>query len=161
MKMEIVHTNEMTSFVGIRAHSIMANLGEATNLAFEELIRRRNEIQNILDQEITYGISPPNYKGNQGPVDFYCCYEVKPLASLPHGMVHIHMPPRMYSVTYYKGPASRTESAYNFTTNWLRENGYEYDDVSYYFERYDQQTIIENDDPGNEVKIYCPIKKKG
>lgn len=29
--MEIVHSNEMTSFVGIRAHSIIANLGEATN----------------------------------------------------------------------------------------------------------------------------------
>lgn len=160
MKIELIETSEMTSYVGIRATSTMTNLGEAVNEAFKQLTKRQDEITNLVDRTVTYGITPPNYKGNDGSLDFYCCYEVKPLAILPHGMVHIHLLPRMYSVTHYRGPASRSYTAYDFTSKWLFDNGYAYDDVSYYFERYDDKTIIEDDNENNEIVIYCPIKKK-
>ncbi|AOZ92555.1 GyrI-like domain-containing protein [Paenibacillus crassostreae] len=160
MRIEIMQTNQITSFVGIRAISLMTELGDNVNHAFKGLIEIKNEIKNITNPEVTYGITPPNYKGNSGLLDFYCCYEVDPLANLPHGMIQIHILPRVYSVTYYKGPASKTYSAYDFTSNWLKENRYEYDDVSYYFEKYDEKTIRENDDDRNEITIYCPIKKK-
>jgi predicted transcriptional regulator YdeE len=42
----------------------------------------------------------------------------------------------------------------------MNENGYTYDDVAYYFERYDEKTIIEDDNDKNEIKIYCPVKKR-
>ncbi|QYR24376.1 effector binding domain-containing protein [Paenibacillus sp. sptzw28] len=102
----------------------------------------------------------PNYKGNAGLLDFYCCYEVDPVANVPHGMVHIHLLPRMYSATHYKGPAGRTSTAYDYTSGWLQENGYSYDDIDYYFEKYDGKTIRDSEDQRNEVKIYCPVKKR-
>ncbi|WP_027087890.1 GyrI-like domain-containing protein [Cohnella panacarvi] len=160
MRVEIIQTSQITSFVGIRAISLMSELGDNVSHAFKELEERKKEIKNVTNLEVTYGISPPNYKGNKGLLDFYCCYEVDPITNLPHEMIHIQILPRLYSVTNYKGPASKTYTAYDFTSNWLKENGYEYDDVSYYFEKYDEKTIRENDDDRNEITIYCPIKKK-
>ncbi|MDQ0917023.1 hypothetical protein [Paenibacillus sp. V4I5] len=83
-----------------------------------------------------------------------------PLENLPHGMVNIHLLPRIYSMTHYRGSASKTVTSYDYTTKWMNENGYINDDVSYYFERYDEKTIIESDDERNEIKIFCPVKKK-
>jgi predicted transcriptional regulator YdeE len=74
-------------------------------------------------------------------VDFYCCYEVKLISKLPHGMVHIRLLPRAYTLTHFVGPISQTESAYDYTSKWMIENGYTYDDVSNYFETYDEKTI--------------------
>jgi predicted transcriptional regulator YdeE len=48
----------------------------------------------------------------------------------------------------------------DYTTRWLLENGYTYDDVAYYFEKYDEKTIRESDDDQNEITIFCPVKKK-
>ncbi|SDX50348.1 GyrI-like domain-containing protein [Paenibacillus sp. CF384] len=160
MKIEIVQTNAIASYVGVRASSLMTNLGSAVSSALQEVVERSNEIANIRNREVTYGITPPNYKGNDGLLDFYCCYEVEPLANVPQGMVHLHLLPRLYSVTYYRGAASKLVTAYDFTSQWLAENGYEYDDVSYYLERYDEKTTRETDDERNEIAIYCPIKKK-
>ncbi|WP_169091659.1 GyrI-like domain-containing protein [Paenibacillus sp. PL91] len=160
MDIQIVQTSNISAFVGVRASANMSNLGECIEHAFKELKRRRNEIKNIKNPNVTFGISPPNYKGSTGVVDFYCCFEVEPLENLPHGMVHIHLLPRTYSMTHYIGPASKTVTAYNYTTKWIKENGFINDDVSYYFERYDEKAIRESDDDGNEIKIFCPVKKK-
>ncbi|MBP3963228.1 GyrI-like domain-containing protein [Paenibacillus lignilyticus] len=160
MKIEIIQTSTISSFVGVRASSLMSNLGNAVNQALHEVVRRSDEIGNIRNREVTYGITPPNYKGNDGLLDFYYCYEVEPLSNVPHGMVHLHLLPRVYSVTYYRGAASKLVTAYEFTSKWIAENGYEYDDVSYYFERYDEKTMRETDDVRNEITIYCPIKEK-
>ncbi len=160
IEIEIVQTSNISAFVGVRASTSMSNLGTGVGHAFDELIRRRDEINNIKNPNVTYGISPPNYKRNNGMLDFYCCYEVDPLENLPGGMVHIHLLPRTYSKTHYRGPASQTVTAYDFTTKWLDENGYSYDDVAYYYERYDEKTIREFDDERNEIIIFCPVKKK-
>ncbi|RKP58316.1 AraC family transcriptional regulator [Cohnella endophytica] len=160
MRIEIIQTNEITSYVGVRANSYMTNLGAAVEAAFNELINRREEIKHITSHKVTYGITPPNYKGNSGLVDFYCCYEVDPIGNLPQGMIHIHLLPRTYSVTHYKGPSNKIVKAYDYTTKWLEENGYEYDDTSYYFERYDEKTIRGTDDESSEILIYCPVKRK-
>ncbi|WP_308639792.1 GyrI-like domain-containing protein [Paenibacillus silvisoli] len=160
MKIELVETSELTAFVGVRAVSLMSDLGSAAERGFNELLQRRDEIQTVKNPHVTYGITPPNYKGNDGLLDFYCCYEVDPLIKLPAGMVHIHLLPRLYTATHYKGPASKSYEAYDFTSGWLRENGNEYDDVSYYLERYDEKTLRDNDDERNEVVIYCPVRKK-
>lgn len=160
MKVELIQTDQMTTCVGIRAVSLMSELGDQVSSAFAQLAARKHEIQTIKNPETTYGITPPNYKGNDGPLDFYCCYEVDPLISLPQGMTLLHIPPRAYAATTYQGPASQTYTAYDFTTNWLRENGYAYDDVSYYYEKYDAKTIRANDDARNEMTIYCPVKKQ-
>ncbi|MCJ8010778.1 GyrI-like domain-containing protein [Paenibacillus sp. KQZ6P-2] len=159
MKVEIVETKNITTYVGIRATAYFSNLGESINHAFIELTRRKDEILNIKNLNVTYGITPPNYKGNTGLVDFYCCYEVEPIFNVPQGMVHIHLLPRTYTLTHYVGPASQTGTAYDYTSNWMNENGYTYDDVAYYFERYDEKTIIKDDNEKNETKIYCPVKK--
>ncbi|MFD0620182.1 GyrI-like domain-containing protein [Paenibacillus sp. GCM10027629] len=160
MKVEIVDIPKITSYVGIRASEYFSNLGQSINYSFKELINRQDEIKNIVNPSVTFGVSPPNYKGNKGRVDFYCCYEVSPIANVPHGMMHIHILPRTYSKTYYKGPISKTETAYDYTSNWLKENGYTYDEVEHYFERYDERTIVSHDDEANELIIYCPVKKK-
>lgn len=160
MNIEIVHTDTITAFVGVRAESTMAELGFHVKRAFDELVERRHEIKNIKNPKVSYGITPPNYKGNNGPVDFYCCYEVEPLANVPHGMVHIHLLPRMYSITHYIGAASESFTAYDFTSQWLLENGYSYDDIDYYFERYDEKSAVGADQEQTEVKIYCPVKKE-
>lgn len=160
MKVEIVETENITTYVGIRATADFANLGETVNHAFIELTRRKDEILNIKNPNVTYGITPPNYKGNTGLVDFYCCHEVEPISNLPHGMVHFHLLPRMYTLTHYIGPASQTGTAYDYTSNWINDNGYTYDDVACYFERYDKKTSINDDNEKNEIQIYCPVKKK-
>ncbi|MCR8644793.1 GyrI-like domain-containing protein [Paenibacillus sp. N1-5-1-14] len=159
MHIEIIDTEEITTYVGIRATANFFNMGESVNQAFMELERRKDEIRHITNPTVTYGITPPNYKGNTRVIDFYCCYEVEPMLNLPHGMVHIHLLPRLYSLTHYVGPSSLTGTAYDYTSKWLSENGYAYDDVAYYFERYDELTIRDNDTVKNEVNIYCPVKK--
>jgi len=159
MKVEIVESRTLTTYVGIRATAIYSQLGEHVSHAFRELTRRKDEIHNINNPHVTYGITPPNYKGNTGPVDFYCCYEIEPMTHLPHGMVHIHLLPRIYALTHYVGPISQTGTAYDYTSKWLNQHGYAYDDVSYYVERYDEKTIIEDDYEKNEIKIYCPVRK--
>ena len=160
MDIQIIQTDAITAYVGVRAASTMAELGYNVKRAFAELAERRHEIKNIKNPLVTYGITPPNYKGNNGQVDFYCCYEVEPLANVPHGMVHIHLLPRMYSVTDYIGPASESFSAYDFTSSWLLENGYSYDDIDYYLERYDELKAGEAGHEQTEIKIYCPVKKR-
>lgn len=160
MEIKIVQTDNISAFVGVRASANMSNLENKIKIAYDELIRRQSEIKNIKNPNVTYGISPPNYKSNNGTVDFYCCFEVEPIENLPHGMVHIHLLPRTYSLTHYKGLASQTVTAYDFTTKWLNENGYTYDDTAYYFERYDEKTIRELNDEQYEMKIFCPIKMK-
>jgi len=159
MKVEIVETKKIMTFVGIRATEYFSELGNGVNRAFTELVNRKDEIRHIKNPIATYGITPPNYKGNPGQVDFYCCYEVEPIANVPHGMVHLHVLPRLYSLTSYAGPISKTGTAYDFTSKWMNENGYAYDDVEYYFEKYDGRTIRDHDDDRNEIKIYCPVKK--
>lgn len=159
MKVEIIETKDITTYVGIRATAYISMLGENINKGFLELTRRREEIPNVKNPNVTFGITPPNYKENQGLVDFYCCYEVEPFSKLPNEMVHIHLLPRTYSLTHYVGPISQTETAYEYTSRWIHKNGYTYDDVAYYFEKYDEKTIIENDNEKNEIKIYCPVKK--
>jgi predicted transcriptional regulator YdeE len=74
-------------------------------------------------------------------------------------MVHIRLLPRAYTLTHFVGPISQTESAYDYTSKWMIENGYTYDDVSNYFETYDEKTIKKDDSEKNEIKIYCPVKK--
>ncbi|GMK40201.1 hypothetical protein PCCS19_32560 [Paenibacillus sp. CCS19] len=160
MRVEIVETDGISAYVGVRASSTFDQLGSTVSRAFDELMTRRDEIKNIKSDNVTYGITPPNYKGNNGIVDFYSCYEVDPFESLPHGMVHLHLLPRLYAVTYYKGPASQTGNAYDFTSQWLKDNGYEYDDVAYYLERYDEKTIPGSDDERNEIQIWSPVKKR-
>jgi hypothetical protein len=59
MEIEIVQTSNISAFVGVRASANMSNLGESIGSAFNELIRRRNEIKNIKNPNVTYGISPP------------------------------------------------------------------------------------------------------
>lgn len=159
MKVEIIQTSEISAFVGIRVNSYMTDLGDDVIRASNELRRRRDEIKEIKNQAVTYGISPPNYKENNDKLDFYCCYEVNPLANLPHGMIHIHLLPRTYSITHYQGPRSKIVTAYDYTSKWLKDNGYEYDDTSYYFEKYEERTSIEPDEENNEIKIFCPVKK--
>jgi predicted transcriptional regulator YdeE len=160
MKIQIVETDRISAYVGIRVTDVMSNFGNSIKHAFLELAARRGEISNLKNPNVNFGITPPNYKGNMGKLDFYCCYEVDPIGNVPHGMVHIHLLPRLYSVTHYAGPASRAVTAYDFTSSWLRENGFVYDDVDYYFERYDEKTRIENDDTDNEIQIYCPVKSE-
>jgi len=159
MKVEILETHCITSYVGVRATEEFSNLGQSIGKSFSELFKRKDEITNIINPSVTYGISPPNYKGNKGKVDFYCSYEVSSVANVPHGMVHIHILPRVYSVTHYIGPRSETDSGYEYTSQWLSENGYTYDDSEYYFERHDDGSIVDQDDEIIEMKIYSPVKK--
>ncbi|MBD3922491.1 GyrI-like domain-containing protein [Paenibacillus sp. PR3] len=160
MRVEIVETERISTYIGVRACAYFSDLGAAVGRAFDELISRSDEIKNIRNTNVTYGITPPNYKGNNGVVDFYSCYEVDPIESLPHGMVHLHLLPRVYAMTHYKGPASQTGNAYDFTTQWLKDNGYEYDDVAYYLERYDEKTVVGSDDDRSEMQIWTPVKKR-
>lgn len=37
MKIEIIHTSEITSYVGVRASSFMSHLGHAVRQAFDEI----------------------------------------------------------------------------------------------------------------------------
>lgn len=160
MEVEIIETTAITSYVGVRATEKFANLGLSVRHAFQELLRRREEILNIKNPQVTYGITPPNYKTSKGFVDFYCCYEVGPVANVPPEMVLIRILPRTFSRTHYIGPASKTGSAYDYTSKWLKENGCTYDDVEYYFERYDEKSIFDRDDERSEVVIYCPVKRR-
>ncbi|MCR2805845.1 GyrI-like domain-containing protein [Paenibacillus soyae] len=159
MEVKIVQTGTITAYIGVRASSAMSDLGESVARAFDELLSRRDEIMNIKNPQVTYGITPPNYKGNAGSVDFYCCFEVEPIGNVPHGMVHLHLLPRMYTVTHYAGPSNLTEEAYDYTSRWIKENGFAYDDVAYYIERYDEKTIFEADDARSEIQIFCPVKR--
>jgi predicted transcriptional regulator YdeE len=159
LKIEIVKKDRISAFVGIRVSDVMSNFENSISQAFLELAARLDEIRNLKNPNVSFGITPPNYKGNPGKLDFYCCYEVSRIGNVPHGMVHIHILPRLYAVTHYVGPASQTVTAYDFTSVWWRENGYTYDDIDYYFERYDEKTKIENDDPDNEIQIFCPVKR--
>lgn len=79
---------------------------------------------------------------------------------MPPGTVHIHLLPRTYSMTQYRGPSRSNYLAYDFTTKWLEENGYEYDDTAYYLEKYEKSRLIDADDESNEVMIYCPVKMR-
>jgi predicted transcriptional regulator YdeE len=160
LEVEIIETTAITTYVGVRATEQFANLGSSVQRAFQELLRRREEILHIKNPQVTYGITPPNYKMSKGPVDFFCCYEVEPIANVPPEMVLIRILPRTFSRTHYIGPASKTGSAYDYTTKWLKENGYAYDDVEYYFEKYDEKTIFDRDDESSEVLIYCPVKRR-
>lgn len=160
MKIDIVEIPEIRTFIGIRVTDYFSNLGAGINSAFIELQNRKAEIRNIRDLNVTYSITPPNYKGNTREVDYYCCFEVNPIVNLPHGMVHIHILPRTYSRTHYIGPLNKSESAYDYTSKWMIENGYAYDDVDYYFERYDEKTTVDDHcNDNNEMMVYCPIKK--
>lgn len=109
---------------------------------------------------MTYSITPPNYKGNSSKVYYYCCVEISSITKVPQGMVHIRILPRTYTRTHYIGSLNKSGLAYDYTSKWMKENGYTYDDVEYYFERYDEKsTVDDHSNESNEIKIYCPIKK--
>jgi len=92
-------------------------------------------------------------------LDFYVCFEVEPFVHLPQGMVHIEISPRQYARTKYRGSGAESYKAYDFTTQWIKEHGYSYDDISYYFEVYNQRTkMLAPDDIENEIQIYSPVK---
>lgn len=134
-------------------------LGTAVREAWRRLQERKREISLIRDGHITYGFSPPNYKGNPGPFDFYVAFEVERIERLPHGMVHLRLPARQYAEVEYRGQMNRAYEAYNRTTQWLKENGYEYDDTEYYYEVYDEQTqLLDSADTANGMKVLSPVK---
>lgn len=158
MKIEVVEVSGFTA-VGIRVTDYMSNLGIGVRDAWIRLQDRKQEIKNIKDSSITLGISPPNYKGNNGMLDFYVCFGVEPFVHLPQGMVHIEISPRLYVQTSYKGSGAESYKAYDFTTQWIKEHGYSYDDISYYFEVYNQRTkMLDPNDTDNEIQIFCPVK---
>lgn len=149
--------------VGIRVTlPSMVELGAAVREAGTQLRQRMEEIGLVRDADTLYGISPPNYKGNPGPFDFYVCVEVERLEKLPHGMVHIRLQPQLYAEVEYKGPLKDGCRAYDFTSSWLRENSYEYDDTEYYYEIYGPRTNLSEDtDESGEMKVLCPVKPSG
>jgi predicted transcriptional regulator YdeE/catechol 2,3-dioxygenase-like lactoylglutathione lyase family enzyme len=130
-------------------------LGPAVAEARRELQLRMTEIAHIRNAHMMYGISPPNYKGNPGPLDFYVCVAVERLTGLPPGMVHLRLEPQLYAVVTYQGPTELGYQAYDFTSQWLRDNGYEYDDTEYYYETYEETA---NADGVTEKWVYSPIK---
>lgn len=145
--------------VGIRVTDQMENLGQRLPEAWQELQRRMGEIRGVTNPAVTYGISPPNYKGNPGPVDFYVCVEVSPLENLPHGMVHLTVERQTYAYCDYRGPMGRSFEAYDATYAWMKQNGHAYFDAAYYLEVYDQQTnLLDHGNPDSRAGIYSPIR---
>jgi predicted transcriptional regulator YdeE len=75
-------------------------------------------------------------------------------------MVNITVDPAQYACCTYKGQMTNKVEAYDFTTKWLKENGYEYFDAAYYFEVYDEKTNLpDSTSDNNTIKINCPVKK--
>jgi predicted transcriptional regulator YdeE len=147
--------------VGLRISNVMEGLEGDILRARQELNRRIDEIDRVKMQTITYGISPPNYKGNTGIVDFYVCVEVEPLLRLPHGMVNLTVDPQMYAVASYQGPMNRKVEAYDATSRWLADSGYTYA-TALYFERYDERTNMADDSSAdNAFDAYSPIRSIG
>ncbi|HEU5138697.1 MAG TPA: GyrI-like domain-containing protein [Bacillales bacterium] len=157
---------ERFKVVGIRIIDEMENLNARIQQAARELQERMHEIRGVRNPDVLYGISPPNYKGNPGPLDFYVCVEVDPFENLPYGMVNITIDPELYAVcTYEKDSMNNKGNAYDFTTTWLQEKGYEYFDAAYYFEVYNvngEWTNLEDlDNTHNRIKVYSPVRKGG
>lgn len=146
--------------VGVRVTvPVMDELGPAVLEARRLLRHRVHEIGLVRDAHTVYGISPPNYKGNPGPFDFYVCVEVERLERLPHGMVLLRLQPKLYAEVEYRGPLAEGYRAYDFTSRWLRENGYEYDDTEYYYEVYDERNNrLDYTDENGEMKVFSPVK---
>lgn len=155
-------TQEGFRAVGIRITDQMENLDRRIPETWQELQRRMGEIRGIKNAAVTYGISPPNYKGNPGPVDFYDCVAVEPFENLPHGMVHLTVDRQTYACCDYHGPMSRKVEAYDATSAWIRTNGHAYFEAAYYFEVYDQRTrLLDPDNPENWIGIGSPIRQNG
>lgn len=160
MKLEKV---ERFKVVGIRIIDEMENLNTRIQQAGKELRERIHEIRGVKNPDVLYGISPPNYKGNPGPLDFYVCIEVDPFENLPHGMVNITIDPQLYAVCDCSHSMNEKGNAYDFTSSWMKENQYDYLDAAYYFEVYDLSggTNLEDlNDINNRMKVYSPVQKR-
>ncbi|MFK7697731.1 GyrI-like domain-containing protein [Paenibacillus sp. HJGM_3] len=146
--------------LGLRFTHNMSNLDACTIDAMGTLRDRLSSIPNVKRPDTMYGISPPNYKGNPGELDFYVCVEVEPIAAVPPGMVHIRIPERLYTRTVYRGAVNDREAAYSYTSAWLKERGYAYDDVEYYLEEYGPDTRMDaTQEESSVMYIYCPVKR--
>lgn len=149
MKPKIVHKDEF-KVVGIPYYGDNSN-GEIPQI-WGVFFKRINEIKNIVDPEISYGVCDPEVS-EDGKFHYTVCVEVSSFEDVPEGMVTKTIPGGRYAVFTYNGPIEKISEFYrSIYKEWMPNLEYEVEfrpDFEYYDKRFCEK---------GELDIYVPIK---
>ncbi|GAA0345251.1 hypothetical protein GCM10008967_39600 [Bacillus carboniphilus] len=88
-----------------------------------ELIRRKNEIHNLVEPVKLIGAFKAGETSEEDD-GYWSCLEVTDFEQIPEGMVTLTVPEQQYAVLQFKGHASEIYGTYTHLHQWIQENGY-------------------------------------
>lgn len=122
-------------------------------------------------KEISFRIEPDLYSLQTYPLGFFepfnpttpfekwAAIEVTDASNIPGGMELFLLPPGLYAVFLYKGPASEGAKAFQYIMgSWLPQSGYMLDQRPH-FEKLGEK--YRNDSADSEEEIWIPVRKIG
>lgn len=127
--------------------------------AWHRLMQQSVPAQGRVDEKVAYGVEfygPEFMEAHQWM--YFPSYEVSSLADLPGLLFAKTLPAGTYAVFTSKGGlATLGETFRHAYDEWLPSSGYEIA-YRYDFEYYGE--AFKGDQPGSEVDVYLPVKKK-
>ncbi|MEN6370874.1 MAG: GyrI-like domain-containing protein [Armatimonadota bacterium] len=158
MQPKIVSRNEI-KLAGIQYIGSNQN-GEIPRLWDEQFLPRMNELENVVNGDVCYGLCECMCKGEckcgQG-ADFYyiAAMEVSNFDEIPAGMATKTVPAAKYAVFTHKGPVSKLHETFQkIYTEWIPASGVEIAG-NYNFEYYGE--CFDNSE-NSLMDIYVPVK---
>lgn len=122
-----------------------------------KLCPRVEEIKNVVDRSILYGVwykPDGSYPGDDSP---WCCIvglEVNSTTEIPNGMVSITTPSGRHVKTTVVGGCGQIPKGWQATTDWIKPNQLR-GELSTMFEKYDTRQEVTKE---YIVELYQPIK---
>jgi AraC family transcriptional regulator len=120
---------------------------------WEALNPRMHEIQDMLGDDVAYGISA-NMDEQTGEFDYIAGFEVGRIQEIPAGMVRFDVPGGKYAVFRTTLPRLGETFLHAYRT-WAPQSGYQLTggpDFELYGEEFDPH------DPDSEFEVYVPVR---
>ncbi|MCG1023237.1 GyrI-like domain-containing protein [Sutcliffiella horikoshii] len=92
--------------------------------ASKRLVNRLQEIKNVKNSELQYGVFIVDAKNEQED-GYWVMVEVECFEDIPNEMVTIVIPSQKYATARYEGPNKGIFEAYEELHNWSAEQGYQ------------------------------------
>lgn len=135
---------------------------DQTAILWRSFMPRRKEIVNAVGADLySLQIYPEGFFDSFSPLETFTKWsavEVEDELQVPEGMSTLHLPPGLYAVFTYQGPAGEGAKAFQYIfTEWLPGSGYEVDDRPH-FELLGAR--YNNNSPNSEEEFYIPVRER-
>jgi predicted transcriptional regulator YdeE len=128
--------------VGIRVTGSREELAERAPKAWQELVRRIDEIEGVVDPGVFYGVVPEadhHRLAGEGTYTYLCCTRVRSGQRVPKGMESLIIPTQRYAQATVRGGAAEIPKTYLELARFFAESGSAPNKKAFGLERFEEK----------------------